>query len=624
MRPVEATPAPLRVVLLGNPNAGKSTLFNALTGLRQRVANYPGVTVERRHGWWNGPEGPTLLADLPGIYSLSARSPEEEIAAWVLGGADPEFGTPDLVLAVADATALERHLYLACQLLERGVPVVLALSMMDLAEARGIRIDAQALSKALGIPVIPVNAPKREGLEALRLAVSRRPKAPSVAPAPSGGGADPPRGESAAEAVRRRYVRVREACARAVDRRDARPHVLTESLDRVLTHRVAGLALFAAVMLAVFYTIFSLAETPMGWIEAGQAWLQGAARAALGGMGLGGGPVEGLLADGIIGGAGTVVVFLPQILLLFLFIAILEDSGYMARAAFLMDRLMRGVGLHGRSFIPLMSSFACAVPGIMATRTIENRKDRLATILVAPLMSCSARLPVYSLMILAFFPAAHAALIVVPMYFLGLAMAFAAAWVFKRTLLKGPPPPFVMELPDYRVPSPAVVLRSMWDRSYQFLRRAGTVILAISIVLWYLSSRPVGEPLERSWLGRMGRAVEPALRPLGFDWRLGIGVLASFAAREVLVTTLATLHHVEGLQALAAALRPHYTPLTAVGLMVFFVLACQCMSTVAVVRRETGSWRWPAFMVAYMTALAYLASLAVYQVGSRMGWGLAT
>ena len=604
---------PLRVCLLGNPNAGKTALFNALTGLRQKVANYPGVTVERREGWLEAEGREVHLLDLPGIYSLEAPSPEGQIAVREASGTA---GTPpDLLVAVLDATNLERHLYLVAQLRELGRPLMVALNMMDLARARGIVLDVPALARALGVPVLPLSAATGEGIEDLRKALA----SPPPAPAPL-----------EKRDILARYAWVREVCAQAVDRSGEKPDRLTDRLDRVLTHRVAGLVVFLVLMLLVFMAIFTWAKAPMDAILAAVAWSQGLARHGFEAAGLGGGALEGLAVDGVLQGVGAVLVFLPQILLLFLFIGLLEDSGYMARAAFLMDRIMRAVGLHGRSFIPLMSSFACAIPGIMATRTIEDRRDRLATILVAPWMSCSARLPVYTLMIGALIPATLLwgvvplqALTVFSMYVLGVAAAFAAAWLFKKTVLKGPPPPFLMEMPPYRLPRIRDVLLNMWDRSRLFLKKAGTVILAVSIVLWCLAAYPKG-PMERTFAGRMGHAIEPAIRPLGFDWRIGVGLITSFAAREVLVGTLATLYGMEEgedldkSQALQEHIRHDYTPVMAVSLMVFFVLACQCMSTVAVVRRETNSWSWPLFMVAYMTVLAWAASLVTYQVGMRI------
>jgi ferrous iron transport protein B len=633
----------LRVALVGNPNAGKTTLFNALTGLRQKVANYPGVTVERKEGWFQAEGREVHLMDLPGIYSLAARSPEERIASEALRGEGA--GAPDLVVAIVDASNLERHLYLVTQLLGRGRPVVLALNMMDLARDRHIAIDVAGLSRELGIPVLPLAASRGEGVEALKRAIAAGASAPVL---PTGLAALPA-GDPRAE-IQARYGWIRGVCAGVVDRRIVSPHTLTERLDAVLTHRAAGFLVFLGLMLLVFMSIFAWAKVPMDLIQSGVGAVQGLARAGFRAAGLGGGPLEGLVVDGALEGVGSVVVFLPQILILFFFIALLEDSGYMARVAFLMDRLMRGIGLHGKSFIPLMSSFACAIPGIMAARTIDNRKDRLATILVAPFMSCSARLPVYTLMIGAFIPdrklgglVSLAALTMLAMYLLGLGAAMVMARIFKSTLLKGPPPPFIMELPNYRMPFVRSVLLSMWDRSRLFLRRAGTVILAVSLILWFLASYPRAEggasaPIERSFAGRMGHAMEPVIRPLGFDWRIGVGLVTSFAAREVLVSTLATIYRIEGgdgaggRRALEKRLRderdpatgrPAYSPLTAVSLMVFFVLACQCMSTLAVVRRETGNWGWPALMFVYMTALAYGASFAVFQVGTRMGWGTA-
>jgi len=691
---------PLVVALAGNPNAGKTSLFNALTGLRQKVANYPGVTVERKEGAWALGDGapPARIIDLPGLYSLDANSPDEQIAREVILGHGGPDGTgrgeaatpaPDVVVVAVDATNLERNLYLATQVLELGRPVVVALTMMDLAERERLEIDLPRLEQMLGAQVVPVVAKQRRGLEALFRAV-REAAAEGAGPGAgwqlsgaaerevarlseaAGGGVagrreaihdlygeeaagGESRGRAVAEARARlaaanerwwqepllaRYEWIERAVAASLRGRKERPR-LTDRLDRWLTHRVSGPLILVAIMLLVFHTIFTWAAVPMDLIDAGFGSAGEAARRALPE-----GLFSDLLVDGVITGVGGVLVFLPQILLLFFFIAILEDSGYMARAAFLMDRLMRGVGLHGKAFLPLLSSFACAIPGIMATRTIENPKDRLATIMIAPLMSCSARLPVYTLMIAAFFAdrkvlgvLSLGALLILAMYLLGIAVAVAVAWLLKHTILKAPTPPLVMELPPYRLPNVLTVGHTMATRAWLFVRRAGTVILAISIILWALVTFPrggvaPGEQLRQSFAGRAGRLIEPAIAPLGFDWQMGVGLIASFAAREVLVATLGIIYNAGAeketvspslIDAVRAARRPDggpaWTPLVAVSMMVFFVLACQCMSTVAIVRRETNSWRWPLFMVGYMTTLAYLASLVTYQGGRLLGFG---
>ncbi|HEV3468237.1 MAG TPA: ferrous iron transport protein B [Pyrinomonadaceae bacterium] len=727
--PVAEAARPLAVALAGNPNAGKTSLFNALTGLRQKVANYPGVTVERKEGVWAlaqaGP--PARLVDLPGLYSLDAASPDEQIAHDVLTGRVAHTPAPDVIVVAVDATNIERNLYLVTQLLELGRPLVVALTMVDLAVRAGVEVDAARLGRELGVAVVPVNARRREGLDELARAVLAAawrpapgakwrlsPRAEEEVARLSTGGAgareaalhDLYSEELPEEAARReaveaargrlsgadarwwqepllaRYDWIERAAAASVRGRrgERRRPDATERIDSLVTHRLFGPALLLLVMLVVFQTIFSWATLPMDLIDRGFGALGESLRGAMPA-----GLLTDLLVDGVVAGVGGVLVFLPQILLLFFFIALLEDSGYMARAAFLMDRLMRGVGLHGKAFVPLLSSFACAIPGIMATRTIENPKDRLATILIAPFMSCSARLPVYTLMIAAFFSERRVlgvvsvgALIILSMYLLGLMVAVGVAWVLKRTLLKAPPPPLVLELPPYRVPNLLNVAQTMRTRAWLFVKRAGTVILAISILLWALMTfprseqKPVpdaeegafvqalretgaesrGEPapgtaapggasvaaeaarLRQSYAGRLGRLIEPIIEPLGFDWRIGIGLIASFAAREVLVSTLSIVYNVGKdagadspslIDAVRDARRPDgtpaWTPLVAVSLMVFFVLACQCMSTVAIVRRETNSWRWPLFMVGYMLVLAYVASLVTYQGGRLLGLG---
>ncbi len=741
----QTAPALLTVALAGNPNAGKTSLFNALTGLRQKVANYPGVTVERKEGVWllavDGAAATSAqhvrLVDLPGLYSLDATSIDEQIARDVILGRMSATLAPDVLVAVVDATNLERNLYLATQLLETGRPVVVALTMMDLAARRGLEIDAAELSRALGVPVVPVVATQRHGLDALAAAVAQ------VAGAQAGAGAGwrlseaaerelhalaagaTENGHATTEADRQaiqtswRHAALAELYAEELPADGARQQAVaaararleaanprwwqeplvarydwieqvargavrqklmqrvsrTERIDAWATHKFFGPLLLLAVMVVVFQMIFSWAQLPMDLIDQGFGTLGDAIRTYMPA-----GLLTDLLVDGVVAGVGGVLVFLPQILLLFFFIALLEDSGYMARAAFLMDRLMRGVGLHGKAFMPLLSSFACAIPGIMATRTIENPKDRLATILIAPFMSCSARLPVYTLMIAAFFTGQKlfgvvsvGVGIIMAMYGLGIAVAVAVAWVLKRTILKAPPPPLVLELPPYRMPSALNIVQTMRTRAWMFVRRAGTVILAISILLWALVTFPrldqpaqqsarttnaraaetvqpaagaanVSEAVEaeaqrdasaqirQSYAGRLGHLIEPVIAPLGFDWQMGIGLISSFAARETLVSTLSIVYNVgdadTGTDSLIAAVRnarrpdgqPAWTPLVAISMMVFFVLACQCMSTVAVVRRETNSWRWPLFMVAYMLVLAYIASFITYQGGRLLGF----
>jgi ferrous iron transport protein B len=714
----------LVVALAGNPNAGKTSIFNALTGLRQKVANYPGVTVERKEGFWtlDGQQSPARLVDLPGLYSLDATSLDEEIARDILTGRMEGVPAPDVVVAIVDATNLERNLYLVTQLLEAGRPLVVALSMVDLAERSKLEIDVEKLARSLGVTVVPVTAKTNRGLEELARAVldavgaraaepkwrlspvaeaevrrlyaagassreealrdlysdelpedAERREAVELARARLSG-ASPQWWQ---EPLTARYRWIEEVTAGAVrGAKSARPSS-TERIDRFVTHKYFGPALLLLVMAVVFQAIFSWATLPMDLIDRAFGALGEGLRAQMPA-----GLLTDLVVDGVIAGVGGVLVFLPQILLLFFFIALLEDSGYMSRAAFLVDRLMRGVGLHGKAFMPLLSSFACAIPGIMATRTIENPKDRLATILIAPFMSCSARLPVYTLMIAAFFTDVRlfgfvpvGVLLMLSMYMLGIVVAIVVAWVLKHTILKSPPPPLVLELPPYRVPSLVNVLYTCRTRSWLFVKRAGTVILTISILLWALmtfprsEAKPVpdaqegaavqamretgveskGEPapltakaegdtadegaqLQQSYAGRLGRVLEPLIEPLGFDWKMGIGLVASFAARETIVSTLSIVYNVGKdadaespslIEAVRNAKRPDgspaWTPLVAVSMMVFFVLACQCMSTVAVVRRETNSWRWPLFMVAYMLVIAYAASFVTYQGGKLLG-----
>ncbi len=594
------------------------------------------------------------------MYSLDATSLDEQIARDVITGKIENISRPDVIVSVVDATNLERNLYLATQLFEYGTPVVIALTMIDVFEKRKHEIDIGKLSANLGVPVVPVNSKAERGrnelAEKVLEAVGTSMKIPYEL---NGGGPD---GDNAK--IFARYNFISSAVQESVRHNDKREHRISEKIDRVLTHKVFGLAILILVLLTVFQAIFSWATLPMDLLEQGFGALGGGVRSFL---------PEGILADlivdGIIAGVGGVLVFLPQILLLFLFVSVLEDTGYLARAAFLLDKLMSRVGLHGKAFLPLMSSFACAIPGIMATRTIENRRDRFATIMIAPFMSCSARLPVYTLMIGAFFAGqtvfgfiSLGAILMLAMYTLGITVALIVAFILKRTILKAPPPPFIMELPPYRMPSLRTVFQNMLTRAWLFVKRAGTVILAISIILWALmyfprssqqsvvSSQPEavvnndqrstineplpeGEQLRNSFAGRLGHLIEPVIRPLGFDWKIGVALIASFAAREVLVSTLSIIYNVgkdenEESETLISAIRNAkddngrivWTPLTALTLMVFFVLAMQCMSTVAVVRRETNSWAWTLFMVGYMTALAYFAAFLTYQGGTMLGF----
>lgn len=764
---VSSEKSTLTVALVGNPNTGKSTLFNALCGVRQRVGNYPGVTVEKKLGNWTYRGQRYQVVDLPGTYSLAPRSPDEMVTVDVLLGRRGDTPPPDAVLSIVDASNLERNLYLVSQAQALGRPMVVALNMTDIARQRGIEIDVPRLSERLGVPVIPIEAHRKRGIveleEALAQAIAqgnaaaaaspfpqsfqdevaaleeriasgelpvstRRPLATSSTTSNGGlprflterilldsggyleqwiGGRDGSAWGSYLTAARQRLgaagcpVPAVEAIVRygwvqttldGVMRRPAqRPLTLSDRIDRVLTHRWLGTLVFALLMVIVFQAVFTLAVPAMdtigGAFDALAGWIEDRMAA---------GAFRSLLVDGLLGGVGGVLVFLPQIFILFFFIAVLEDCGYMARAAYLMDRLMVRVGLSGKSFIPLLSSFACAVPGIMAARVIENRRDRLTTILIAPLMSCSARLPVYTLLTAAFIPAwswrlgvdvaddrylglafGLQGLTMAGMYVVGIVAAVGVALLLKRSLLRGPTPPFVMELPSYKIPSLWTVLHRMFERGWAFIQRAGTLIVAVSIIVWaglyyphpvdeiegpYAARRATletqmeaapdeaaaaeieeqlseianeiaGAYQRQSYLGRMGRAIEPAVRPLGWDWRIGSAAIASFPAREVVVATLGVIYNLGGeididdseqQGRLVAAMRqatwegtdrPVYNIPVALSIMVFFALCAQCAATLVTIRRETNSWGWPVFTFVYMTALAYVAALATYQIG---------
>lgn len=664
----------LTIAIAGNPNAGKTTLFNVLTGLRQKIANYPGVTIERKEGNWRVGSENLRLIDLPGLYSLDVTSLDEQIARDVLTGKVSNLSKPDAVIAVVDATNLERNLYLVTQLLEFRIPLVIALTMMDSAEKQSLEIDAKRMSEMLQVPVIPVVAAQRQGITELSEAVVQAAQTQKLPKIPWLPESDYVLNDdeihlslsddaAANRKIFARYNFISEVYQESVNRKNTPERNVSEKIDGILTHKFFGLIVLIGILLLVFQTIFSWASLPMDLLDQGFGALGDFVKTTLPE-----GILNDLIVDGIIAGVGGVLIFLPQILLLFLFLSILEDTGYMARAAFLLDKLMSRIGLHGKAFLPLLSSFACAIPGIMATRTIENPKDRLATILIAPFMSCSARLPVYSLMIATFFAGqtvfgflSLGAVLMLAMYAFGVLTAIIAAFIMKRTVLKSPPPPFVMELPPYRLPNLRTVFQNMLTRAGLFLKRAGTVILAISVVLWAITYFPrnaatnapnvtsemsaeetqkaeedfrQSEQIKNSYAGQIGHIIEPVIQPLGFDWKIGVALIASFAAREVLVSTLSIIYNVgkdanEEDETLISAIRdakkedgtPVWTPLTALTLMVFFVLAMQCMSTVAVVRRETNSWAWTLFMVGYMTALAYAAAFLTYQGGRLLGFG---
>ena len=764
--------ADLTVALAGNPNSGKTTVFNALTGMRQKVANYPGVTVEKKTGrcrlggnrWAN-------VIDLPGTYSLISRSPDEQVAMEVLRGLRADTPSPDVVIVVVDASNLQRNLYLVSQLIELGHPLVVALNMTDISERRGSFVSAEKLEAALGVPVIPLIGHKKRGIDALKSAIDRariaplpewplpdamreelmlvggglgilgvdksnpsKPRAKAVGDAPGSSGLtgssnpanylalaerlligdhasdldeisrqepvksllhsaanrlsalgiDPMQADIEAhyrwiDTVTQGVVTTKPQAAPILDY--AQPRTLTQKVDAVLVHKIWGLLIFALIMGTLFVSLFWAAQPIMNGLQNGVDWLGQITTKRLAE-----GPIKDLLVSGVFKGVGAVIVFVPQIAMLFLFLSILEDSGYLARAAFLMDRLLAKVGLHGKSFIPLLSSFACAIPGIMATRTIESRKDRLATILVAPFMSCSARLPVYTLLIGTFFASFGAmaqAGVMLSCYALGILAAAGTAFLFKRSFLKGAPTSFILELPTYKVPQLSQVWRTVWSNTRAFVTKAGTTIFCLSIVLWAMAYYPrlpeqrivaisvtakasadagripswvkrdirdgtaadeflyfakqmadhetAAAQSEYSLAGRLGHGMEPILKPLGFDWKMGVGLVGAFAAREVFVSTMGIVYSVGEVERnqtkdLADAMRqdryadgrPVWTPLVAVSLLVWFVLAMQCMSTVAIVRRETGGWSWPIFMIVYMNGMAYMASLAVFQIGRHL------
>ena len=683
------------VALAGNPNSGKTTVFNALTKLRQKVGNYSGVTVEKKLGRIIYADNREIdVLDLPGTYSLDVRSPDEKVARDVLLGQMRNTPRPDIVICVVDATNLERNLYLFSQIQDLGLPVIIYLNMMDEVAAQGKKIDVIKLSQSLHAPVIEGVAIHGKGIEELKNMISL-----AIAPADRRLWRMPEQVESRIEqlmillwreegmaksdtfseaiillskeervlkeilkgrpkvidcvrgiqtdltewginwrsvAIESRYDWLSKVLKGIVlEKSGKREITVTDRIDAIVTHKIWGWLIFFGLMALMFYSIFTFATIPMDWIDSFFSLLSSWVK-----QWMPAGDVRDLITGGVIAGVGAVVIFLPQILILFFFIGLLQDTGYMARAAFIMDRLMSKAGLHGKSFIPMLSSFACAIPGVMAARAIESPKDRLTTILVAPLMSCSARLPVYTIIIAVLIPGAIAwqkAGIMLGLYLAGIIGAFAMAWVFKKTLLRSETPVFIMELPPYRWPPFKDVMLHMWERALIFLRRAGTVIFALSIILWGLMTYPKhdhldpGEALKHSFAGQAGLLIEPVIKPLGFDWRVGIGLIGSFAAREVFVSTMNIVFNIENegegdhlREAFQKAAWPDgralFTPLSCISLMIFFVFAMQCISTVAVVRRETNSWRWPLFQIFYMTGLAYIISLLVYQGGLLLGF----
>jgi ferrous iron transport protein B len=611
------------VALVGNPNCGKTALFNALTGSRQKVANYAGVTVEKKEGLAELPDGRRLrIVDLPGTYSLRARSPDEAVTRDAVLGRLPGEPAPDVILCVADATNLGLVLRLALELKTTGRPVVFVLNMIDIAERQGIEIDVDALSQALGGPVTATVATRRRGLDTL-LEIAAAQATGASAPGP-----DLWHEPSAAD-VRDAHRAARDLMRTAV-KPPSRPDTLTGRLDGVLLHPVAGVLILLGLLFLMFQAVFAWAAPLQDLIEAGFAALGAAATA-----GLPPGWMHGLVVDGLIAGVGSVLVFLPQILVLFVFILLLEDSGYMARAAFLMDRIMGGAGLHGRAFIPLLSSFACAVPGIMSTRVIDNRRDRLTTILTAPLMTCSARIPVYTLIIGALIPdrtvggvLSLQGLVMFGLYAAGILSALAVAFVIRKVFWRGGSEPFMMQLPDYKVPDPVNLLRNLGQKAWAFISRAGRIILPLMVLVWALSTWPSapegaeGPAIAYSAAGRLGHWLEPVFAPIGFSWEMVVALIPGMAAREVAVAALGAIYAVGGAEGDLADILSRQWPLASgLAFLAWYVFAPQCVATLAVVRRETGGWVWPGVMFAYMLTLAYLAAFIVYRVAVAFGLG---
>lgn len=627
------------VVLAGNPNAGKTTLFNQLTGLRHKTANFPGTTLDVRTGPIKLGGVDHELFDLPGLYNVEGATAEERVALDALLGTGEGQEKPGLIILILDATNLVRNLFLAGQVLELGLPTVVALNMTDLAEKAGSHTDADSLADHLGAPVVPLVARTGQGVDELRrvceetLAKGDGPGVPKLL------------GQTENLDTQRRYEWA-EAIGRSCTRQEKKAvNRAGERADQILTHPVLGVGAFLAILFGVFYLIFTVAAYPMEWIDG----FVGSVSVWVGGL-IPEGQFQSLMTDGVIAGVGGVLVFLPQICILFFCISLLEDSGYLARAACVMDRILRRVGLPAKAFVPMLSAHACAIPAIMSTRVIEDKNDRLVTILILPLMTCSARLPVYAMVTALVFPTSPAkgALAFTGAYALGIAAAMMMAFLFRRTLVKTPPSPLILELPSYKAPGIKTALITAYDRGIMFVRKAGTIILAISIVLWALMSYPrlddaqaaaatneevAQQELAHSFAGRLGHFIEPVLEPIGFDWKIGVGVIASFAAREVVVSALSVIYGVGDdpgddsvlLEKLKEAKRDDGTPVfstaTSFSFMVFFVLAMQCLPTQAVTRRETGQWRWAGLQLAYMSVLAYGASFVTYQALVALGVG---
>ena len=610
-------PGKLRTVaLVGPPNSGKSTLFNRLTGMRQKVANYPGVTVEQHTGRMKGIGRPELLlVDLPGIYSFDSYSEDARVTVDVLKGEMPGTPRPDAVLLVLDSLHLRRQLMLAAPVLALGLPTLVLLNMTDLMESRGGEVDTLALAQELGTPVAKISAARGVGLDAVAQFLQRK----SVA-AEGPQAAQPHRLELPVVGNARSYRQWATGISSHAGYKAPLSSEWTQRIDDVLLHKVWGPLTFLVVVFAVFQVVFTLGNPLSDWFGDALFWMGNGV-----GQLLGHGWLQSFLINGVWRGVASVLVFLPQILLLFLFIGILEDSGYLARAALISDRFMKGIGLNGKAFIPLLSAYACAIPAIMATRTIENKRDRFATILVAPFMTCSARLPIYLLIIAAFVPDKPVlggvlglqATAMVGLYVLGFLAALFTARLLKSSILRASSTPFILELPQYRMPTVRALALRLYDRGKLFTKKTGTIILGATVVLWILANLPVHAALADSVIGRLGHLIEPAIAPLGFNWKIGIGILSSIVAREVIVGTLGTLYGADpATQALhlQAALRHDLTIGGAMALLVFFAFAMQCTSTIAIVKRETNSWRWPALQFAYMSVLAYLGALATNQL----------
>ena len=652
------------LALVGNPNAGKTTLFNALTGLRAKTANFPGTTVERRVGRAHIGGHQVVIVDLPGLYGLESSSPDEKLASDALRGKLEGHAAPNAALVVVDATNLERNLFLASQVLELDCPVIVALNMMDMAKRDGIRIDVAKLRTELGCPVIPITARSGKGIPELEKEIERLVGGPDADAAPQ---AKPGCGSCSGCPYQARYEWTEKISNRVMDGTVARRSERTEKIDEIVTHPVVGVIVFQLVMLVIFALIFWAAQIPMHLID----HLFATIGTWVGAM-LPAGDLQSMMEYGVIGGVGGILVFLPQICILFFVLSLLEDTGYLSRAAFVMDKVMRRFGLPGKAFVPMLSAHACAIPAIMSTRVIENPRDRLLTILITPLMTCSARIPVYAMVTALLFPNSpwKAAAVFTAAYGTGVVAALGAALVFRHTILPGESKALMIELPPYRLPGLRTALLHTFDRAKIFVRQAGTIILAISLILWALSYYPKSSPpaeaaamnaqaaqlaksgdagkadelnatanrltaqnsLQNSFAGHIGHAIEPVIRPLGYDWQIGIGILSSFAAREAIVPTLAIVYGVgketaeKNPDSLYDSLRhatrsdgsPIFNTATCASLLVFYILAAQCLSTTAVVRRETNSWKWPLFQIAYMTGLAYVAAFIVFQVVSRL------